>query len=95
MLKWTALSSLMILLSGCSMEASIESLTKDSPIKMQEPAKPIGLVSGSTQMGTATGGGVTYHVQSSAGGYTSGIEQKTSDNSYKIYSSVQGALVSK
>ncbi|KYG68380.1 hypothetical protein AZI87_03780 [Bdellovibrio bacteriovorus] len=77
------------------MEASLEQLAKEVPtIKFQDPAKTTGLVSGSTQTGTASGGGVTYHVQSTVGNYMSGIEQTTSDNSYKVYSSVQGAIVS-
>lgn len=77
------------------MEASLEQLTKISPpVKLQDPAKTTGLVSGSTQTGTATGGGSTYYVQSTVGNYMSGIEQTTSDNSYKVYSSVQGAIVS-
>ncbi|AFY02864.1 hypothetical protein [Bdellovibrio bacteriovorus] len=78
------------------MEASLEQLAEVAPppIKFQDPAKTTGLVSGSTQTGTATGGGVTYHVQSTVGNYMSGIEQKTADDTYKVYSSVQGAIVS-
>lgn len=77
------------------MDASLEQLANVAPpVKFQDPAKTTGLVSGSTQTGTATGGGVTYHVQSTVGNYMSGIEQTTSDNTYKVYSSVQGAIVS-
>ncbi|KHD89166.1 MAG: hypothetical protein OM95_04930 [Bdellovibrio sp. ArHS] len=78
------------------MEATLEQLAKEvpAPIKFQDPAKTTGLVSGSTQTGTASGNGVTYHVQSTVGNYMSGIEQTTSDNTYKVYSSVQGAIVS-
>ncbi|WP_253696414.1 hypothetical protein ACLWBD_14510 [Bdellovibrio sp. HCB117] len=94
-MKKLILLSLVVLATGCSMEASLEQLAKEVPtIKFQDPAKTTGLVSGSTQTGTASGGGVTYHVQSTVGNYMSGIEQTTSDNSYKVYSSVQGAIVS-
>lgn len=84
---------ILTLATGCSMEASLESLTEIAD-KFMDPAKTTGLVSGSTQTGTATGGGVTYYVQSTVGNYMSGIEQGTTDNSYKVYSSVQGAIVS-
>lgn len=94
-MKKLILLSLLVLATGCSMEASLEQLAVNSPIKFQDPAKTTGLVSGSTQTGTATGSdGVTYHVQSTVGNYMSGIEQTTSDNTYKVYSSVQGAIVS-
>ena len=85
---------LLLLATGCSMEASIGEITGEIAIKFQDPAKTTGLVSGSTQTGTASGGGVTYSVQSTVGNYMSGIEQTTTDNSYKVYSSVQGAIVS-
>ncbi|WP_374075326.1 hypothetical protein [Bdellovibrio bacteriovorus] len=95
-MKKLILLSLLVVATGCSMEASLEQLAElaPAPIKFQDPAKTTGLVSGSTQTGTATGGGVTYHVQSTVGNYMSGIEQTTSDNTYKVYSSVQGAIVS-
>lgn len=93
-MKWIVLASLMTLATGCSMDASLEQISVNSPIKFQDPAKTTGLVSGSTQTGTATGGGVTYHVQSTVGNYMSGIEQTTADKTYKVYSSVQGAIVS-
>lgn len=95
-MKKLILLSLLVVATGCSMEASLEQLAElaPEPIKFQDPAKTTGLVSGSTQTGTATGGGVTYHVQSTVGNYMSGIEQTTSDNTYKVYSSVQGAIVS-
>lgn len=93
MKKLLVVSALVLLTAGCSMEASLEQLTEIAD-KFMDPAKTTGLVSGSTQTGTATGGGVTYYVQSTVGNYMSGIEQSTSDGSYKVYSSVQGAIVS-
>ncbi len=96
-MKKLALLGLMILATaGCSMDASLMDIAKSVPtVKFQDPAKTTGLVSGSTQTGTASGGGgATYHVQSTVGSYMSGIEQTTSDGSYKVYSSVQGAIVS-
>lgn len=88
------LSITLLLATGCSMEASLQQLSSSVATKFQDPAKATGLVSGSTQTGTASGGGVTYHVQSTVGNYMSGIEQTTTDNTYKVYSSVQGAIVS-
>ena len=90
-----ALAALMLLATGCSMDATLQSLTNSVATKLQDPAKTTGLVSGSTQTGTASGGGGnSYKVQSTVGSYMSGIEQTTSDGSYKVYSSVQGAIVS-
>lgn len=95
-MKRLAILALMVLATGCSMDASLMDIGKVAgPItKMQDPAKTTGLVSGSTQTGTTTGGGTVYHVQSTVGSYMSGIEQTTSDGTYKVYSSVQGAIVS-
>ena len=94
-MKKLALAALMLLATGCSMDATLQSLTNNTVVKAQDPAKTTGLVSGSTQTGTASGGGGnTYKVQSTVGSYMSGIEQSTSDGTYKVYSSVQGAIVS-
>lgn len=79
--------SFLFLLSACSMEASITSLSNTPKLPL---AKSMGLISGSSQMGTAG----LYHVQSSVGSYTAGVKQQTSDGEYYIYSSVQGAMVS-
>lgn len=95
MKKLTIFALLIFATAGCSIDASLENLTAAIPIKFQDPAKTTGLVSGSTQTGIASGGGgASYHVQSTVGSYMSGIEQTTSDGSYKVYSSVQGAIVS-
>ncbi|XGC80313.1 hypothetical protein ACES2L_13355 [Bdellovibrio bacteriovorus] len=97
-MKKLILSSLLVLTTGCSMDATLEAIEEsvvEPIVKMMDPAKTTGLVSGSTQTGTASGGGgSTYYVQSTVGNYMSGIEQNTSDGSYKVYSSVQGAIVS-
>lgn len=93
-MKKLLLLSLLFATTGCSMEATLEQLVKNPETIFQAPAKTTGLVSGSSQVGTATGGGTSYTVQSTVGNYMSGIEQSTSDNSYKVYSSVQGAIVS-
>ncbi len=79
--------------SGCSMEASLQKLASEHP-SILLPAKASGLVAGSSQIGTATDGVTTYHVQSTVGNFTSEIAQETTDGSYKIYGSVQGALIS-
>jgi len=94
MKKLTLLALMMLATAGCSMEASLENITNDIIQTLQAPAKSTGLVSGSTQTGTTTGGATTYHVQSTVGNYMSGIEQQTSGGAYKVYSSVQGAIVS-
>jgi len=86
---------LAIFVSGCSLDASLQDLGAAKPgFTFQNTAKTSGLISGSTQAGTATGGGVTYHMQSTLGSYVSGVEQETTDSTYKVYSSVQGALIS-
>lgn len=90
----TFLALFAVVIAGCSMDISLEQVSKKSPIKFQS-AKLAGLISGSSQIGTATGnGGDTYIVQSTVGNYISSMEQTTSDNSYKIYSSVQGSIIS-
>ena len=98
-MKILALFFVMISVSACSMDASLMNLsTVDPTTKTQDPAKMTGLVSGSTQIGVGkdpTGVSTqTYRVQSTVGNYMSGIEQTTTDHSYRIYSSVQGAIVS-
>ena len=86
------LAAVALFSAGCSLDASLQNISET--VKFQDPAKTTGLVSGSTQTGTATGSGVTYHVQSTIGNYVSGMSQKTSDGKYTVYSSVQGAIVS-
>jgi hypothetical protein len=81
-------------MGGCSLDASLTDLAKAPQFMFESSAKTTGLISGSSQAGTATGGGVTYYMQSTVGSYTSGIEQTTDDNAYKVYSSVQGAIIS-
>ncbi|MGZ3772719.1 MAG: hypothetical protein ACXVCY_07635 [Pseudobdellovibrionaceae bacterium] len=96
-MKKVFLLSLTVLLAGCSMEASIENIaqTLPNPLKnLIQKAAVTGLISGSVQTGTASGdGGDSYDVQTSVGGYASGIEQTTDDNSYNVHSSVQGGLI--
>lgn len=76
-------------LSACSLDASISMMSEIAAPFVA--AKTSGLTSGSSQTGTATGG---YYVQSTVGNYMNGIEQGTVEGDYKVYSSVQGALVS-
>lgn len=78
-----------IFLAACSLDASIEAISEITAPFVA--AKTSGLTSGSSQTGTATGG---YYVQSTVGNYMNGIEQGTVEGDYKVYSSVQGALVS-
>lgn len=91
-MKRLFIASLIAITTGCSMDASIERGSKI--IDIPTLGKTAGLVSGSTQLGTADGGATTYYVQSSVGSYISEIEQKDTSGTYKIYSSVQGAIVS-
>lgn len=82
------------LTSGCSLEASIMSLDSVSEV-IEDLSNSMGLVSGSSQTATASGGGGSdYLVQSTVGNYSSGVEQATTDDTYKVYSSVQGAIIS-
>lgn len=84
---------MMFFISGCTLEASLQEITS-KPDFVFNTAKTTGLVPGSSQSGTASGSGSTYHIQSTLGSYVSGVEQETTDQSYKVYSSVQGALIS-
>lgn len=85
--------SVAIFATGCSMDVTLEQLTQPITNLIQK-SRMSGLTSGSTQTGTATGSdGVTYSVQTTVGSYMSDMEQTTDDNSYKVYSSVQGGLV--
>ncbi|MEK2689959.1 hypothetical protein [Bdellovibrio sp. GT3] len=94
MKKLMLLAAFTMLASGCSLEASLEDLS--AVISMKAPSKATGLVSGSTQDGVAKDSGnvTTYRVQSSVGNYLSEIEQTTDNGKYKVYSSIQGAIVS-
>lgn len=88
--------SVVIFATGCSMDVTLEQLSEvTAPItNLIQKSRMSGLTSGSTQTGTATGSdGVTYSVQTTVGSYMSAMEQTTDDNSYKVYSSVQGGLV--
>jgi hypothetical protein len=88
-MKKLMLLALMVMASGCSLEASLEDL--NAVISAKAPSKATGLVSGSTQDGSTASG---YKVQSSVGNYLSEIEQTTDTGKYKVYSSIQGAIVS-
>jgi hypothetical protein len=79
------------LLQACSIDAKLKSLNKASTgvVIVANTAKTTGLVSGSQQTGTATGG---YVVQSSLGSYISGMKTSTGGG-YTVYSSIQGSLV--
>lgn len=83
----------MFVVSGCTLEASIGQIASPE-FEFQNNVKTTGLIPGSSQSGTASGGGSSYHIQSTLGSYVSGVEQETTDQSYKVYSSVQGALIS-
>ncbi|WP_413559924.1 hypothetical protein [Bdellovibrio sp. HCB209] len=89
MKKLILLAAVTMLASGCSLEASLEDL--NAIITAKAPSKATGLVSGSTQDGTTSSG---YKIQSSVGNYLSQIEQTTDTGKYKVYSSIQGAIVS-
>lgn len=78
---------LMFIMSGCSLEASIEAISK-APTSVFSAANAKGLIPGSNQAGTAG----EYHIQSSVGNYKSDMQQVTTDGSYQIRSSVQGTL---
>lgn len=74
---------------GCSLEASLEQISKDTGPLMQK-AQSTGFISGSSQ-GTLTSGG--YRVESSTGNYTNKL-QTTTNVGYKVFVSVQGNIIS-
>ena len=81
--------SLMLVMSGCSLEASIDTLSSlPTDVISGVTSATKGLISGSNQAGTAG----EYRVQSSVGSYKSEIQQVTDDGSYYVRGSVQGAL---
>lgn len=93
-------TTLALLLSACSMEASIKSL-EDGIKTLQAPGQPAGITSGSSQAQLTTDGSNgthPYRVSTSVGVLgannltTKGMYHNT--GTYKVYSSLQGALVS-
>jgi hypothetical protein len=91
---WTSLFLIMFFMSGCSLEVSLQEITSKTDLA-SNTAKTTGLIPGSSQSGTTSGSGPNYHIQSTLGSYVSGVDQETTDHSYQVYSSVQGALISK
>jgi hypothetical protein len=98
--KLFVFGSVILLLSACSMEASIQSLIDDIKV-LKAPGQAQGISSGAVQAKTATGGS-GYIVSSSVGflgasTYTAGPTATslvhTTASGLKVYSSVQGAIV--
>jgi hypothetical protein len=92
------LGSMLFLLSACSMEASISSLIEDVK-NLQIPGQAHGIVSGASQSQSPTNSTNKYKVSVSAGGIGGSTLSTTSlvhttAAGYKVYSSVQGAVVS-
>jgi hypothetical protein len=77
-------------LSACSIEASISSITDASPFELKK-ATGAEFVSGSNQYDHTLLR--NYKINSSAGSMTQEIQSDT-PRGYKMYSSVQGALIS-
>lgn len=78
---------------GCQMDASIINMNAALPLPAF-PAKSTGIVSGSNQAGYV--GSVSnpeYRVQSTLGSYISTLDQETAGGEYKVFSSVQGAII--
>lgn len=91
--KFILASLLIIGTVGCSMDAEVWG-PKNLASIIAEPSL-LGFASGSNQKGTATRGGeTTYYVQSTLGQPDSGADTLTVENTYHVYSSVQGAMVS-
>ncbi|WP_413290087.1 hypothetical protein [Bdellovibrio sp. HCB337] len=87
---------LALMLTACSMEASIQSLVPDIKI-FKAPGQAHGITSGSGQMKVTNTG--TYKVSASVGivGATNGANNSavhTTSGGYKVYGTVQGAIVS-
>lgn len=74
---------------GCSLDASLEQISKGTTPIMQK-AQLTGFVSGSSQ-GVPTAGG--YRVEASTGNYTNQL-QTTTSSGYKVFVSVQGNIIS-
>jgi hypothetical protein len=89
---------MVISLTACSMEASIQSLVDDIKI-LKAPGQAHGIASGAGQAQTATGGS-NYKVSGAVGivgGSTLSNSTSlvhTTASGLKVYSSVQGAIVS-
>jgi hypothetical protein len=75
---------------GCSLDASLEQISKDVVEPLLQKAQLTGFISGSSQ-GKVTSGG--YRVESSTGNYTNKL-QATTSGGYKVFVSVQGNIVS-
>lgn len=90
-------ATLALMLSACSMEASIQNLVEDIKI-LKAPGQAHGITSGSGQMKKdLTSGG--YKVSASVGvvGATNSVNNSLylqTSGGYKIYSTIQGAIVS-
>lgn len=87
---------LALMLSACSMEASIQSLVPDIKI-FKAPGQAHGITSGSGQMKVTDTG--NYKVSASVGivGATNSANNSglhTTSGGYKVYGTVQGAIVS-
>lgn len=82
---------LTVLITGCSLDASLQKLMKfDKNFDMLQSVKTTGLVGGSQQASGTTNG--KYFVQSTIGGAMSTIKQTTVNGNYTVISSVQGTL---
>ncbi len=96
MKKTTTLSLALLgslLLSGCSMDASLEDLTDavvDGPVISVQKAQLTGFVSGNSNAAPTPGG---YMVESATGNYTNKLSAST-NGGYKVFISVQGNIVS-
>jgi len=96
--KLLVFGSLVLLLTACSMEASIQSLIDDIKI-LKAPGQVLGISSGSTQAVSPTNS-TNKFVVSAAVGFTGGSNYSaspslvhTTANGMKVYSAVQGAIV--
>ncbi|MGZ3744193.1 MAG: hypothetical protein ACXVB1_04930 [Pseudobdellovibrionaceae bacterium] len=90
-------ATLAVMLTACSMEASIQSLVDDIKA-LKSPGTAQGITSGSGQMKKDLTSG-TYKVSASIGvvGGTNTVNHSLysqTSGGYKVYSTVQGALVS-
>lgn len=88
---------LALMLTACSMEASIESLIENTDNVLSAPGQTHGITSGSGQEKLTNTG--NYKVSSSIGvvGATNGTNNSlvyTTSGGYKVYGTIQGAIVS-
>jgi len=87
-------AAMALTLTACSMEASIQSLV-DTVKTLKVPGQAQGITSGSVEAQTASGGQnyIVYGSVGVVGGSSASSMMIHTTNNYKVYSTVQGAII--